>query len=68
MASPNRRRQMERDSMSEDEDLEPCRPTKRARVALACQRCRARKQKCDGALNSARHVPDWVFTATTKHA
>ncbi|TVY46901.1 putative transcriptional regulatory protein [Lachnellula occidentalis] len=30
------------------DDSEQIRPAKRARVALACQRCKYRKQKCDG--------------------
>ncbi|KAF4632486.1 hypothetical protein G7Y89_g5635 [Cudoniella acicularis] len=41
----------ERDKRSSEEYEE--RPSlKRARVALACQRCRARKKKCDGAQDS----------------
>ncbi|KAK2759365.1 hypothetical protein FQN54_002843 [Arachnomyces sp. PD_36] len=43
---------------AEEQDKQP-RPAKRARVALACQRCKSRKQKCDGghpSCSKCRHL------------
>ncbi len=44
----------------QDDDEGPAARTKRPRVALACQRCKARKQKCDGRQPCGKCAPSNV--------
>ncbi|KAI1774282.1 fungal-specific transcription factor domain-containing protein [Hypoxylon cercidicola] len=50
MSTRSQRQPSESQQRSSGEDSDP--PIKRSRVVMACVRCRSRKQKCDGALQS----------------